>query len=103
MFVADTAQSIYSTSWLVKGTELYQHRFGYDKEVAHLLQKNYRTTTQIAEAAYSLIREDSDIVNDDNFVKPSLIDKQGIYPVFARYKYNWGRNFGSGKTFKETS
>lgn len=67
-----------------EGTELYKHRFGYDRK-KHIPCKNYRTTTQIAEAAYSLIREDSDIVNDDNFVKPSLIDKQGIYPVFARY------------------
>ena len=84
MFVADTAQSIYSTSWLVKGRSFTS--IGLDMTGRSTsLAKNYRTTTQIAEAAYSLIREDSDIVNDDNFVKPSLIDKQGIYPVFVRY------------------
>ena len=50
------------------------------------LQKIIVQPHKIAEAAsIGLIREDSDIVNDDNFVKPSLIDKQGIYPVFARY------------------
>lgn len=62
------------------------------------LAKNYRTTTQIAEAAYSLIREDSDIVNDDNFVKPSLIDKQGIYPVLPGI-IQLGKKFWEWKNF----
>ena len=102
MFVADTAQSIYSTSWLVKGRSFTS--IGLDMTGRSTsLAKNYRTTTQIAEAAYSLIREDSDIVNDDNFVKPSLIDKQGIYPVFARYNTIGEEILGVEKTFKETS
>lgn len=84
MFVADTAQSIYSTSWLVKGRSFTS--IGLDMTgKSTSLAKNYRTTTQIAEAAYSLISEDTDIVNDDNFVKPSLIDKQGSYPIFTQY------------------
>jgi hypothetical protein len=39
------------------------------------LAKNYRTTTQIAEAAYSLLEKDLHIIEDENFVKPSLLDK----------------------------
>ncbi|MDO5415782.1 MAG: transcriptional repressor LexA [Lachnospiraceae bacterium] len=84
MFVADTAQSIYNTSWLIKGRSFTS--IGLDmKGKSTSLAKNYRTTTQIAEAAYSLIESDGEIVSDDNFVKPSLIDKQGVYPVFRRY------------------
>ena len=62
MFVADTAQSIYSTSWLVKGrsfTSIGLDMTGRSTSLAKKLSYN----TQIAEAAYSLIREDSDIVN----------------------------------------
>lgn len=82
MFVADTAQSIYHTSWLVKGRSFTS--IGLDMTgKSNSLAKNYRTTTQIAEAAYSLIQGDKEIVGDDNFVKPSLIDKQGSYPVFC--------------------
>lgn len=84
MFVADTAQSIYDTSWLIKGRSFTS--IGLDMTgKSNSLAKNYRTTTQIAEAAYSLIQEDTEIIGDDNFVKPSLIDKQGTYPVFRRF------------------
>lgn len=81
LFVADTAQSIYDTSWLIRGRSFTS--IGLDMTgKSNSLTKNYRTTTQIAEAAYSLIEKDQDIISDDNFVKPSLIDKQGNYPVF---------------------
>lgn len=84
MFVADTAQSIYDTSWLIKGRSFTS--IGLDMTgKSNSLAKNYRTTTQIAKAAYSLIEKDADIVGDANFVKPSLIDKQGEYPVFCRF------------------
>jgi hypothetical protein len=49
-----------------------------------LLSKNYRTTTQISQAAYSLIRECPDIIEDENFVEPSLLDKQGVIPSTGR-------------------
>ncbi len=52
------------------------------------LAKNYRTTTQIAQAAYSLIENDTNVTSDDNFVKPSLIDKQGKYPCYKHYRTN---------------
>jgi len=84
MFVADTAQSIYDTSWLIKGRSFTS--IGLDMTgKSNSLAKNYRTTTQIAEAAYSLIQKDGEIIGDDNFVKPLLIDKQGTYPVFRRF------------------
>lgn len=85
LFVADTAQSIYPQAWLVKGRSFTS--VGLDMTgKSTSLSKNYRTTTQIAQAAYSLIEKDTNIVEDDNFVKPSLIDKQGVYPVYKGCK-----------------
>lgn len=84
-FVADTAQSIYPQSWLVKGRSFSS--IGFDvKGRSNSLSKNYRTTTQIAEAAYSLLEKDAHIIEDENFVKPSLLDKQGLYPVFRVFE-----------------
>jgi DNA helicase-2/ATP-dependent DNA helicase PcrA len=85
MFIADTAQSIYSHSWLTKGRSFTS--IGFDmKGKSNILSKNYRTTTQIAQAAYSLLENDLDIVEDENYVKPSLIDRQGPYPVCKCFK-----------------
>lgn len=85
LFVADNAQSIYTHAWMVKGRSFSS--IGLDmKGKSTSLSKNYRTTTQIAQAAYSLIQNDINIVEDDNFVKPSLIDKQGVYPVYRDCK-----------------
>ena len=84
VFVADTAQSIYDTAWLTKGRNF--RSIGLDMTgKSNSLAKNYRTTTQIAEAAYSLIAKDNDVVQDENYVKPSLIDKQGSYPVLRGF------------------
>ena len=81
LFVADTAQSIYDASWLIKGRSFTS--IGLDLTgTSTSLAKNYRTATQIAEVAYSLNQGDGEIMGDDNFVKPSFIDKQGTYPVF---------------------
>lgn len=87
LFVADTAQSIYSKAWLVKGRSFAS--IGFDmKGKSSILAKNYRTTTQIAECAYSLIENDQNIISDENFVKPSLLDKQGSYPIMVGFKNN---------------
>lgn len=81
MFVSDNAQSIYPQSWMAKGRSFSS--VGFDvKGRSNSLSKNYRTTTQIAEAAYSLLEKDILIIDDENYVKPSLLDKQGDYPVF---------------------
>lgn len=86
LFVADIAQSIYAKAWLVKGRRFTS--LGLDMTgKSNSLAKNYRTTTQIAECAYSLIQKDENIVSDDNFVKPSLIDKQGVYPILRAFTY----------------
>lgn len=83
-FVADTAQSIYTNSWLVKNRSFAS--IGFDMTgKSTSLSKNYRTTTQIAEAAFSLIEKDENIVSDKNYVKPSLIDRQGNYPVLKSF------------------
>ena len=85
LFVSDTAQSIYPDAWLVKGRSFTS--IGLDmKGKSTALYKSYRTTIQIAYAAYSLIADDKNIIEEDNFVKPSLIDKQGVYPVYRGFK-----------------
>jgi SOS regulatory protein LexA len=83
-FIADTAQSIYSQSWLGTGHSFASIGFNMGGR-SNSLNKNFRTTTQISQAAYSLIERCPEIVEDENFVKPSLIDKQGRYPVFKRF------------------
>lgn len=85
IFVADTAQSIYTHSWLVKGRSFTS--IGFDMTgKSFTLCKNYRTTTQIAQAAYSLLEKDENITEDENYVKPSLIDRQGTFPVYRYFK-----------------
>lgn len=85
LFVSDTAQSICPEAWLVKGRSFTS--IGMDmKGKSTSLSKSYRTTIQIAYAAYSLIADDKNIIEEDNFVKPSLIDKQGVYPVYRGFK-----------------
>ncbi|QGT99769.1 SOS-response repressor and protease LexA [Candidatus Syntrophocurvum alkaliphilum] len=84
-FITDTAQSIYPHSWLVKGRSFTT--IGFDMTgKSNTLAKNYRTTTQIAQAAYSLIEKDQNIIDDENFVKPSLIDRQGYFPVYRWFR-----------------
>ena len=85
LFVSDTAQSIYPEAWLVKGRSFTSIGLDMTGKSTSLL-KSYRTTIQIAYAAYSLIADDKNIIEEDNFVKPSLIDKQGVYPVYRGFK-----------------
>ena len=80
VFITDTAQSIYAQSWLGTGHSFASVGFNMGGR-SNSLSKNFRTTTQISQAAYSLIEQCPEIVEDENFVKPSLIDKQGHYPV----------------------
>jgi len=83
-FIADNAQSIYSHSWLGKGRSYTT--LGYDMSgKSRTLSKNYRTTTQIAEAAYSLQEKDETLKNDTDFVKPLLVDRKGHYPIYRNF------------------
>ena len=81
MFVVDNTQSIYSQSWLGKGRPYTT--IGYDMSGrSKTLSKNYRTTTEISKAAYSLIDSDEAIQNNIDFVKPALIDRHGHAPIY---------------------
>ena len=85
VFIADTAQNIYPQSWLGSGNSFASIGFSMQGR-SHSLSKNFRTTTQISQAAYSLIEKIPEIVEDENFVKPALIDKQGTYPVYKEFR-----------------
>lgn len=84
MFIADVAQSIYTHSWLSN------HSFksiGFDMAgKSSILSKNYRTTYEIAQAAYSLIQNDNNLGNNDNFVEPTAIERHGERPYFAFFQ-----------------
>ncbi|SHJ76324.1 SOS regulatory protein LexA [Hathewaya proteolytica DSM 3090] len=84
LFVADNAQSIYPNSWIGSGRSFASVGFDMTGK-SNVLAKNYRTTTQISQAAYSLIEQDRDIIDDEDFVKPSLLDKQGMYPIYSGF------------------
>lgn len=87
MFVADNTQSIYSQSWLGKGRPYTT--IGYDMSgKSRILTKNYRTTTEISKAAFALIEHDESIQNNVDFVKPSLIDRQGHPPIYRYFTKN---------------
>jgi SOS regulatory protein LexA len=85
VFIADTAQNIYPQSWLGSGNSFSSIGFSMQGR-SYSLSKNFRTTTQISQAAYSLIENVSEIVDDENFVRPALIDKQGTYPVYKAFR-----------------
>ena len=81
MFIADNTQSIYAHAWLGKGRPYSS--IGYDMSgKSRMLTKNYRTTTEISTAAYGLIEHDTVIQNNIDFVKPSLIDRNGHPPIY---------------------
>ncbi|ACB84395.1 transcriptional repressor LexA [Natranaerobius thermophilus] len=83
IFIADTAQSIYLQSWL---SHQSFKSIGFDMSGrARTLSKNYRTTAEIAEAAYSLIEDDQTIVNNENYVEPAIIDRRGEHPVYKQF------------------
>ena len=85
LFLMDVAQSIYPHAWLTKGRTFKS--IGYDmKGKGYKLNKNYRTTTEISQCAYSLLAKDPDIVEDENFVKPSLFERHGDYPVYRHFE-----------------
>ncbi len=81
MFVADNTQSIYPDSWLGKGRPYTT--IGYDMSgKSRTLSKNYRTTTEISQAAFDLIEADETIQSNVDFVKPALIDRHGHPPIY---------------------
>ena len=84
MFIADAAQSIYTQSWL-SGQSFKS--IGFDMSgKSNILSKNYRTTYEIAQAAYSLIEKDELLKENDIFVKPVAIDRHGDVPYYSHYE-----------------
>ena len=83
MFVADAAQSIYIHSWL--SNQSFKS-VGFDMSgKSNILSKNYRTTYEIAQAAYSLIQKDNNLSRNDNFVEPTAIERHGDRPLLAEF------------------
>ncbi len=83
MFIADVSQSIYTHSWL-SGQSFKS--IGFDMSgKSNILSKNYRTTYEIAQAAYSLIEKDDTIKQNDIFVKPVAIERHGDAPYYKHY------------------
>lgn len=84
IFITDVAQSIYSQSWLSK------HPFksiGFDMSGrSNILSKNYRTTRQIAEAAYALLDHDEDLTKNSDFVQPVTIERNGPKPHYENFE-----------------
>ena len=79
-FLTDVAQSIYGHSWLSR------HSFksvGFNMAgKSNILSKNYRTTKQIAMAAYSLLEKDQGLNKSDDFVEPVLVERNGTKPQY---------------------
>ena len=80
--LTDAAQKIYDNGFTWKGVGInIQGR-------SHTLNKNFRTTVEIAEAAYTLLEKDIDFVqNSEDYVKPEQInkDQHGCYPIYRRF------------------
>ena len=85
LFLMDVAQSIYPQAWLVKGRPFTS--IGYDMSgKGSKLNKNYRTTTEISECAYSLLEKESTVAQGEEFVRPTLLERHGEYPVYRHFK-----------------
>lgn len=84
MFLYDGAQSIYDQAWIGKKRSFKSVGFDLSGKV-RTLTKNFRTTTQISKAAYSIFKNNEAILNDDHYIQPKLIDKQGEFPTFKKF------------------
>ena len=84
LFLTDVAQSIYMHSWLSR------HSFksiGFNMAgKSNILSKNYRTTKQIAMAAYSLLGKDTALNKSDDFVEPVLVERNGAKPQYHAFE-----------------
>lgn len=83
-FISDVAQSIYSQSWLSKQSF---KSIGFDMSgKSNILFKNYRTTKQIALAAYSLINNDKELKSSVDYVEPESLERNGYKPVYRHFE-----------------
>ena len=99
-FIVDKAQSIYSHAWLVKGRNFTS--IGLDMSGrGNTLSKNYRTSTQVAQAAYSMIEKDNEITSCEDYVPPSFLDRQGQYPVLRAFNSEKNEAKGVSESIKK--
>lgn len=99
LFLMDVAQSIYTRAWLVKNRTF--KTIGYDmKGRGYKLNKNYRTTTEISTCAYSLLEKEQDIINNEDYITPSLIERHGEYPVYKNFSTYNEQSIYVGKLIK---
>ena len=83
LFIADVAQSIYSHSWLSRQSF---KSVGFDMSgKSNILSKNFRTTKQIAMAAYTLLAHDNDLKNNSDYVEPVAIERNGMKPKYSSF------------------
>ncbi|MCT4599183.1 MAG: type I restriction enzyme HsdR N-terminal domain-containing protein [Vallitalea sp.] len=83
IFITDTSQSIYEKSWLS-----YHPFTTIDFNMsgrARILSKNYRTTKQVAMAAYSLTEKDESITSNELYVEPQVVEREGSFPVYRHF------------------
>ena len=91
LYLMDVAQSIYPQSWLVKGRSF--KTIGYDMTGrGGKLNKNYRTTTEISQCAYSLLSKEPLLVQGEEYVKPTLMERHGEYPVYRHFQNSEEQN-----------
>ena len=91
LYLMDVAQSIYPQSWLVKGRSF--KTIGYDMTgKGGRLNKNYRTTTEISQCAYSLLAKEPLVVQGEEYVKPTLMERHGEYPVYRHFQNSEEQN-----------
>lgn len=84
LFAMDSNQSIYNSAWLTRGRSFTS--IGFDMTgKSNILSKNYRTTVEIAKAAYSLIKSKNIENEDDNFLDINNIERVGQKPVLKGF------------------
>lgn len=85
LYLMDASQSIYRHAWLVKGRSFKS--IGYDMTgKGGRLNKNYRTTTEISQCAYSLLSKEPLLVQGEEYVQPTLMERHGEYPVYRHFQ-----------------
>lgn len=93
ILMGDTAQSIYSNSWMNHSNSFKM--VGMDMSGrSRTLSKNHRNTYEIANAAASLISSDDEITGNNEYVEPETLERHGDKPVLRFYEEDETRSVG---------
>lgn len=84
MFLGDTAQSIYTNSWLNHSSSFKSAGFDMTGR-SRTLNKNFRNTYETATAANSLISGDMEIIGNLDFVRTETLERHGKKPVLKYF------------------